>query len=65
MQSGGYANPTVGQTLAGSLGQQLGQTALSVTQKNLNVAPTLIIRQGYQFNIMLTADLILKPWNKN
>ena len=65
VQSGGYANPTVGQTLAGSLGQQLGQTALSVTQKNLNVAPTLIIRQGYQFNIMLTADLILKPWNKN
>ena len=65
VQSGGYANPTVGQTLAGSLGQQLGQTALSVTQKNLKVAPTLIIRQGYQFNIMLTADLILKPWNKN
>ncbi len=63
--SGGYSNPTMGQTLAGSLGQQLGQTALSVTQKNLSVAPTLIIRQGYQFNIMLTADLILAPWNKN
>ena len=65
VQTGTYSNPSVGQTLAGSLGQQLGQTGLMITQKNLNVAPTLIIRQGYQFNIMLTADLILKPWSKN
>jgi type IV secretory pathway VirB10-like protein len=66
VQSGGVGytnpNPSVGQTLSGSLGQQMGQTGLAVTQKNLNVAPTLIIRQGYQFNIMLTADLILRPY---
>ncbi|MCX8515276.1 MAG: hypothetical protein ORN24_06865, partial [Burkholderiales bacterium] len=54
-------NPSVGQVVAGSLGQQLGQTGLMVAQKNLNVQPTLIIRPGYPFNIMLTADLILKP----
>lgn len=55
-------NPTIGQTVAGSLGQQLGQTALVVTQKGLNIAPTLTIRQGYMFTVMLTADVTLKPY---
>jgi type IV secretory pathway VirB10-like protein len=60
----GYTNtnPTIGQTLAGSLGQQLGQTGLAITQKNLNVQPTLIIRPGYPFNVMLTADMVLQPY---
>ena len=57
--------PTVGQTVAGSLGQQLGQTAMMITQKGLNVAPTLTIRQGYMFTVMLTADVALKPYNQN
>jgi type IV secretion system protein VirB10 len=58
------ANPTIGQTMAGSLGQQLGQTGLSIAQKNLNVQPTLIIRPSYPFNVMITADIILKPYPK-
>ncbi len=69
VQSGGIGlttdnNPTVGQTLYGSLGQQLGQTGLSITQKNLNVAPTLIVKPNYPFNIMLTADVTLKAYQK-
>lgn len=67
VQSGGIGvttntNPSFGQTLSGSLGQQLGQTGLMVTQKNLNVQPTLIIKPGYLFNIMITADLVLRPY---
>ena len=67
VQSGGLgvttnANPTPGQTLSGSLGQQLGQTGLAVTNKMINVAPTIIIRQGEEINVMITADLILKPY---
>lgn len=54
-------DPTVGQTLSGSLGQQLGQTGLSVAQKNLNVQPTLIVQPNYPFNIMITADMVLRP----
>lgn len=57
-------NPSVGQTVAGSLGQQLGQTSMMVTQKNINTAPTITIRQGYKFTIMLTADIILKPYKQ-
>lgn len=55
-------DPTFGQTVAGSLGQQLGQTGMMITQKNLNVKPTIIIRAHYPFNIILAADLALKPY---
>lgn len=66
VQAGGIGvvtnnNPTIGETLGGSLGQQLGQTGLSITQKNLNVQPTLIVKPNYPFNIMITADMILRP----
>ena len=57
-------NPSVGQTVAGSLGQQLGQTSMMVTQKNINTAPTITVRQGYKFTIMLTADIVLKPYKQ-
>lgn len=57
--------PTIGQTISGSLGQQLGQTGSMVAQKGLNVAPTITIRQGYMFTIMLTADVALKPYNQS
>lgn len=53
---------SVAQTLTNSLGQQLGQTGLAITQKNLNVQPVLMIRPNYPFNIILTADMILKPY---
>lgn len=53
--------PGVSQTLGAALGQQIGQTAMNVTQKNLSIQPTLEIRPGYRFNIMVTADMILSP----
>ncbi|RTL11777.1 MAG: hypothetical protein EKK54_06170 [Neisseriaceae bacterium] len=69
VQSGGIGittnnNPSVGQTMAGSLGQQMGQTGLSVMNKNVNVQPTLTIPPGYEFNIQITADLQLIPYSK-
>lgn len=63
-QIGGFYNPTVGQTMAGSLGQQLGQTGMMITQKQLNIAPTITVRQGYKFTIMMTADVELKPYKQ-
>ena len=53
--------PSVSQTVGAALGQQIGQTAMTITQKNLNIQPTLEIRPGYQFNVMVTADMILPP----
>lgn len=69
VQTGGIGvttntDPSVGQTMAGSLGQQLGQTGTTVIQKNINVQPTLTMPPGYEFNIMITADMVLVPYSK-
>lgn len=33
-----------------------------MVDKNLNVQPTIIVRPGFKFNIMIDKDLILKPY---
>jgi len=48
--------------IAGSLGQQMGQLGMQMTQRNMNIQPTLEIRPGYQFNVMVTKDIILPSW---
>lgn len=41
----------------------------SIVNKNLNIAPTVIIRPGYKFSIIVDRDLVFKPYteyeNKN
>ncbi len=44
--------------MTSALAQQLGQTTTQVLQKNLTIKPTLEIRPGYQFNIVLTKDVV-------
>jgi len=44
--------------LGGSTISQVGNTML---EKNLAVAPTLTIRPGYRFNIMVSKDLVIEP----
>jgi len=40
-----------------ALGQQLGQVTAQLIAKNMNIAPTLEIRPGYRFNVIVTKDL--------
>lgn len=47
---------------AAALGQQLNQFGMSVAQKHLNVQPTIIIRPGYRFAVMVTRDLPLSAY---
>lgn len=49
---------SVNQALSASLGQQLSQTATQLIEKNLSIAPTLKIRPGYRFNVVVTKDLV-------
>ncbi len=49
--------PSINQMMAQNLGISLSQTADQLLRKNLNVQPTLEIRPGYLFNIILTQDL--------
>lgn len=41
-----------------ALAQQLGQAATALLEKHLNIKPTLEIDPGYQFNVVLTKDLV-------
>jgi type IV secretory pathway VirB10-like protein len=49
---------SVNQALAASLGTNIMNTANSLTQKNLGVQPTLVIRSGYLFNVTVTKDIV-------
>ena len=61
-RSGGGDGYDSQQIIAGALGQQLGQLGTEFARRGLNIAPTLEIRPGYTFNIMVTRDMILMPW---
>ena len=62
--SGGnsYGNkpPTLQQEMGSALAAQMGQASLQLLQKNLNIAPTLEIRPGYTFNVVVTKDVVFE-----
>jgi len=43
--------------MAAALAAQMGSVTLKLLEKNLNIAPTLEIRPGYQFNVICTKDV--------
>ena len=47
-----------GQDTANTAGQR-------IIDRNLNVQPTLTVRQGWRFNVIVSRDLILKPYGEN
>lgn len=56
--------PTTGSAMSEALGQQLGQVTAQLIARNLNIAPTLQIRPGYRFNIIVTKDMTFsKPYS--
>ncbi len=48
---------SVQDAMAAALAAQMGQATMSLLQKNLNIKPTLEIRPGYQFNVIVTKDV--------
>lgn len=56
-----YSSP---QIIAGSLGQQMGQLGSEIARRGIHIAPTLEIRPGYKFNVMVTKDVVLEPWER-
>lgn len=61
--NGAYSQPTAGSILSQALGQQLGEVTAQLIAKNLNIAPDIKIGSGYEFNIIVTKDLVFeKPY---
>jgi type IV secretory pathway VirB10-like protein len=57
--------PTVGQTMAQSLGTNISDFGTQLANKNLNIQPTLVIRPGYLFYIAVTKDIVFPgPYNE-
>jgi type IV secretion system protein TrbI len=53
-----FQGPTAGNVLGGAVGQQLGSATSEVLRRGMNVSPTLEIRPGFVFNVMVTQDVI-------
>lgn len=47
------------QIIAGAMGQQLSETGAQLVARNMNIQPTIMIRPGANFNVLLAKDLIL------
>lgn len=68
--TGGVASATDSDSNNNSFKSEAGSEAAnnisnsvnSIVNKNLNIAPTIIIRPGYKFNIIIDQDLVLKPY---
>lgn len=66
ISQGGGGNNMYGlntqQTIAAGLGQQLGQLGQELARRNAQIQPTIEIRPGMHFTVMVTTDVIISPW---
>lgn len=51
--------PDASQIIAGQLGQQMSEAGRELVRKGLNIQPTLEIRPGYVFNVMVVKDVVI------
>ena len=52
--------PSAGEVAAAAVGQQLAEVAQQLLRRDLDVRPTIHIRQGLQFNVFLNTDLVFQ-----
>ena len=56
---------SAGSAMAESVGQQMGATTTNVIQKHMDIQPTLEIRNGYRFNIIVNKDITFpRPYRR-
>lgn len=56
--------PTPNQQAAASLATGLASTGEKLLQKNLTIQPTIKIRAGYLFNVMVNQTIIMPTWKE-
>ncbi|BAP87327.1 conjugation TrbI family protein [Burkholderiales bacterium GJ-E10] len=57
-----FTAPSAGQEAAAALGQELNMVGQNLLNRNLNIQPTLVIRPGYAFNVLVSRTMILSPY---
>lgn len=53
---------SINDELRAAIATQMMVVGTNMITKNLNIQPTLEIRPGYRFNIMVNKDIVLYPW---
>ncbi len=53
-----FRGPTAGNVLGAAVGQQFGSVSSESIRRSMTLAPTLDIRPGYAFNVMVTQDVV-------
>lgn len=52
------------ENIANGVVAQYAQTGTQLIQKNLQISPTITVPNGYEFNIILTKDVVLPPYQQ-
>lgn len=53
-----FGRQNAGSILSQAMGQQLGMVTANMIRRNLNISPTIEIRPGFKFNVMVTKDMV-------
>ncbi|KPA11603.1 conjugal transfer protein TrbI [Candidatus Magnetomorum sp. HK-1] len=57
-------DPTIGQEFASEVSSDVNRAGQKIVTRHLNVPPTLEIRPGFPFNVMVNKDIILRPYEQ-
>ncbi|MDR0479782.1 MAG: TrbI/VirB10 family protein [Burkholderiaceae bacterium] len=60
--SGAFNTPSGASQATANFATAMDTTAANVLNKNLNIAPTLNIRPGYPFNVLVNKTVVMQPW---
>ena len=58
----GNVSLTFGQAGVDNVSSTFGNVVRQTLQKNLNVQPTIEVRPGYRFNVMVEKDIVFPPY---
>jgi len=62
--TGMNTQPTAAQQAAGAMATGLQNTGTKLLEKNLTIQPTIQIRAGYLFNVMVNKTMIMPVWKE-
>jgi type IV secretion system protein VirB10 len=59
----GY-QPTVSQAWVSNAAGQINQAGQQLTQRNLQIQPTITVRPGFSVNVLVTKDIVIEPYHQ-
>ena len=66
--TGTYNNPGIGTTFGNaalqSAGEGVSKVGNKVTERAMNIQPTITIHDGYRFSVLVTKDIVLPPYKR-